>query len=153
MENYYQGSINQSQQILIPSGTPVVAYVEKIIDADDVSEGQEITLLVQEPVKIQGQTVIKANTPIIAQVTKKKNNFIFGVPGEIEVSNFKVKMSDGNLLNLRGNISHKGQNRYWVDVVSWFFLWPFLFIKGEDGKIQPGVHQVLYTVGETYLNY
>lgn len=152
-QSYYQSSvIEQAQRIVIPSGTPVSAYVDKMIDADDVTEGQEVTLLVQEPVKIDGTTVIKANTPILAQVTKRKNNCIFGIPGEIAIGNFKIQMRDGTILNLRGSISHKGQNRYWVDFVAWFFLWPVLFVKGEDGKIQSGVHQMLYTVGETYIN-
>lgn len=148
--NYYQ---SYAQQILIPSGTPISAYVEKLIDADDVNEGQEVILRVQQPVKIQGVTVIKANTPIIANVTEHKNNGIFGIPGRIAVGNFKIRLQDGNIINLSGSISHKGQNRYWVDFVAWFFLWPMLFVKGEDGKIQAGVQQMLYTNGDAYVTY
>lgn len=148
--NYYQ---RYNQQILIPSGTPISAYVEKLIDADDVNEGQEVLLRVQQPVKVQGITVIQANTPIIANVIEHKNNFIFGVPGRIAVGNFKIKLPDGNVLNLSGSIQHKGQNRYWVDFVAWFFLWPMIFIKGEDGKIQAGVQQMLYTNGDAYVTY
>ena len=54
---------------------------------------------------------------------------------------------------LRANISNKGTNRAWVNV-GWFFwvAFPLLFVKGNDGKISAGTYQILYTVGDNFIN-
>lgn len=137
--------------IKIPAGTAVTVYTENEIDADDVRRGQNVDFIVQEPVSVNGITVIKPGTHVTAQVTKKKNNFIFGVPGEIEVSNFKIVNSESAVINMRGVIVDKGTNRTWCNV-GWFFVWPLLFIKGNDGKIPAGTYQIVYTAGDTNVN-
>ena len=140
-----------AQSIKIPAGTPITVYVDKEIDADEVQAEQNIDFVVQDPVYINNKLVIKSGTTIIGQVTKLKNNSILGIPGEIEVSNFRLKDSN-QIINLRGNIVNKGTNRTWVNV-GWFF-WialPLLFVKGNDGKIPVGTYQVLYTIGDNYI--
>ena len=47
--------------------------------------------------------------PDEGQVVKLKNNSILGIPGEIQIGNFRI--SDSNqIINLRGNITNKGTN-------------------------------------------
>lgn len=137
--------------IKIPAGTAITVYTEHEIDADKVKRGQNVDFIVQEPVSVNGIQVIKAGTHVTAQVTKKKNNFIFGVPGEVEVGNFKITNSQIGVLNMRGIILDKGTGKYWSNI-GWLLVWPLLFIKGNDGKIPAGTYQVVYTTGETIVN-
>ena len=97
-----------AQSIKIPAGTPITVYVDKEIDADEVQAEQNIDFVVQDPVYINNKLVIKSGTTIIGQVTKLKNNSILGIPGEIEVSNFRLKDSN-QIINLRGGILRNDQ--------------------------------------------
>ena len=136
----------------IPANTPIIVYSEEEIDADDVKLNQNVSFRVQSPVSINNKTVIKAGTEVIGQVTKRKNNSILGIPGEIQIGNFKINNGE-QFINLRGTITDKGENRAWVNV-GWLF-WvtlPVVFIKGNDGKIQAGQEQILYTIGDNFIN-
>lgn len=141
-----------AQTYQIPAGTPITVYVAEEIDADDVQLDQNIDFIVQDPVYINNKLVIKSGTSVIGQVIKLKNNSILGIPGEIQIGNFRITDSN-QIINLRGNITNKGTNRAWVNV-AWFF-WlalPLLFVKGNDGKISAGTYQILYTIGDNYIN-
>ena len=135
---------SRASEIKIPAGTAVTVSVEREIDADDVQEGQNIDFIVLDPVTIDGTPVIKSGTPVIAQVINKKNNFIFGIPGELEVGNFKLFNQNNGIINLRGSILDKGTHRAWANI-GWILVWPLLFIKGNDGKIPAGTFKILYT--------
>ncbi len=136
-------------KIKIPAGTAISVSVENEIDADDVREGENINFVVLEPVSIDGTIVIKSGTHVTAQVIKKKNNFILGIPGEIEIGNFKLFNHNNEVINLRGAIIDKGAHRAWVNI-GWIFVWPLLFVKGNDGKISAGTYKILYTIGDSY---
>ena len=144
------GSLVLAKDIFIPPGTAVVVYTENEIDADDVKTGQNLDFIVQESVIIDDITVIPSGTHVTAQVTKRKNNFILGIAGEIEVGNFKIKAASDNMINLRGVIIDKGTNRAWCNI-GWFFLFPLIFIKGNDGKIPAGTYQIVYTIGSNEI--
>ena len=47
---------------------------------------------------------------------------------------------------------NKGEDKYWVNL-GWLFIFtiPFVFIKGDDGKISTGKYQILYTIGDNYV--
>ena len=146
---YYQ---NYVQQLLIPSGTPVRAILDETIDADDVREGDTVLLRVKQPVRVQGRTVIDANTLITAQVMNRENNFIFGIPGKLTVANFQIKLNDGSTMYLSGQpIMRKGDDRYWVNFIAPWFLIPLIFVKGDDAKIFYGYQQMLYTDRDVYV--
>lgn len=136
--------------VVLPEGTPVIIKPKREIDADSVRVGQDVKLAVAVPVKVNKQTLIKPDTEVTGQVIAKKNNFILGIPGELEISNFKIVQSNGNIIYLRGNILDKGEGKYWAHI-GWFFLFPVLFVKGNDGKIPAGVEHILYTSDEIDL--
>ena len=139
-----------AKDVFIPPGTAVVVYTENEIDADDVRAGQNLDFIVQESVIIDDITVIPSGTHVNAQVTKRKNNFILGIAGELQVGNFKIKAASDNMINLRGVIIDKGTNRAWCNI-GWFFLFPLIFIKGNDGKIPAGTYQIVYTIGSNEI--
>ena len=79
-----------------------------------------------------------------------KNNFILGIPGELELTNFQLITGDNDPIPLRGNINDKGEGRYWAHI-GWFFLFPLLLVKGGDGKIPATVQYTMYTMEEVEL--
>ena len=137
--------------ILIPSGTPVAVYLENKIDADEISENDTIDFIVQDNVRINNKIVIKSGTNVTGQIIKKRNNFILGLPGEVQVGNFSLIAEDNQQIYLRGIMQNKGTGREWANI-GWFFLFPLLFIKGDDGKIEAGRYQIMYTVNDVILN-
>ena len=140
----------QVMAAVLPAGSVVHVQPSRMVDADKVKEGDQVEFQVVLPVKSNGEVLIKAGTIVTGQVTKKKNNFILGVPGHIEVGNFKIYQDDKDPITLRGNILDEGDNRYWCHI-GWFFLFPVLFVKGDDGKIPMNSNHILYTVDDARL--
>ena len=121
------------------------------INADYLNKGQTVEFSVDSPVIINGVTVIKAGTRATAEVLNKKNNFIFGIPGEIQVGNFKLNNGGSSPINMSGSITEKGSSRYWSHI-GWLIVWSLLLVKGGDGVIPAGTRHTIYTIGDTYLN-
>lgn len=140
----------QALALTIPAGTLVVVQPNKTIDADDVKTGDNVKFVVSKQVKVNGKVVIKMGTEIDAKVVNRKNNGILGIPGEIEIGEFKLITADNDILLLNGGISDKGDGRYWANV-GWFFMFPLLFIKGDDGKIKKHSTHMLYTAEDFNL--
>ena len=136
--------------VLVPSGTPVAIYSENKIDADEISENDTIDFIVQDNVRVNNKVVIKSGTNVTGQIIKKKNNFILGLPGEVQVGNFSLIAEDNQQIYLRGIMQNKGTGREWANI-GWFFLFPLLFVKGGDGKIPATVQYTMYTIEEVNL--
>ena len=134
----------------IPEGTMLVVQPQKEINADNVKEGDRVNFTVVQPVKVNNEVVIKSGREVTAEVVKKKNNGILGIPGELELGNFEMVASNNDIIRLRGTVVDKGEGRYWANV-GWFFLFPILFIKGDDGKIRVNSTHRLYTVEDFNL--
>ena len=64
---------------------------------------------------------------------------------------FSLLTEDNQKIYLRGIVKNKGMGREWANI-GWFFLFPLLFIKGEDGKIEAGSCQTLYTINDIVFN-
>ena len=140
----------QAAAITLPEGKSIPIKPIKKIDADDLKQGETVKFEVSQPIKINGNIVIKQGTEVTAQVARLKNNFILGIPGEIELTNFQIITTDNDPILLRGSISDKGEGRYWTHV-GWFFLFPLLFVKGGDGKIPQTVQYTMYTIEDVDL--
>ena len=134
----------------LQQGSVVVVQPQKLVDADDYKEGDTVKFLVLQPVKVNGEIVIKSGTEVLATVVKKKNNFIFGGPGEIQLDNFHIYTKDNEIIRLRGSVIDKGEGKYWAHI-GWFFLFPILFVKGNDGKIQANTNHTLFTLEDINL--
>lgn len=133
---------------VIPEGTIISVQPKRLIDADKVTEGAPVYFETTYPVKVNGKTVIKPGTEVSARVIKRKNNFILGIPGELEIGNFELRTSNSDVIPLKGTVLNEGEGRYWAHV-GWFFLFPLLFIKGNDGKIPVSYSVNLYTIEDS----
>ena len=129
----------------IPSGTPVVVQPKILIDADEVKEGDNVKFKVIQPVKVNDVIVISTGTEVDAKIIKRKNNGILGIPGNMEVGEFEIITPKNEIIRLTGTVSDAGENRYWANV-GWIFVFPLLFIKGNDAKIPVNRTVILYTI-------
>lgn len=136
------------QAEILPAGTPVQVVIDNEVDADDVKEGETITGHLLAPVKQNGVVVFPAGTPVKGQVTRKKNNFIFGISGKIELGRFKLIPPDGQVIPLTGEYQRKGNSRVAGSLVGAYFILLPIFVKGQDGKIESGAEMTMYTVQE-----
>lgn len=134
----------------VPSGTLVVVQPQKIIDADDLKVGDDVKFTVVQPVKVNNTTVLPIGTEVLAKVIKKKNNCVLGIPGNIQVGEFSIITQNNEIMRLSGTVSDEGNNRYWANV-GWIFVFPLLFIKGDDGKIRQETTHMLHTVEDIEL--
>ena len=134
----------------IPSGTLVVVEPQYVIDADNLKTGDTVKFSVVQNVKVDNKVMLKSGTEVIAKATKVKNNWLLGIPGELQISDFQIVTENNEIIRLRGTILDKGTERYWANV-GWFFMFPLLFIKGNDGKIQLNTAHHLYTIEDTAI--
>ncbi|MBR1425257.1 hypothetical protein IJ579_06820 [bacterium] len=140
----------QTSALVLPSGTAIVVQPQYEIDADDVKIGSQVKFTVAQPVKVDNTVAIKVGTEIIAKVVKKKNNGILGISGYIQLGEFSIINSNNEIIMLSGSISDYGDNRYWANV-GWIFVFPLLFIKGNDGKIPKHSTHILYTIEDSNI--
>lgn len=129
----------------IPSGTPVVVKSQNLIDADEVKEGDNVKFTVIQPVKVNDEIIINTGTEVTAKIIKRKNNGILGIPGNIEIGEFNILTPENEIIRLTGTVTDAGEGRYWANV-GWIFVFPLLFIKGNDAKIPVNRTYILYTI-------
>lgn len=134
----------------LPQGTLVLVQPANIIDADDVKTGDSVKFRTVKPVKANGNIVLPQGTEVSARVVKRKNNGLLGIPCELEVGEFKILTQNNDIIHLSGTILDKGEGRYWANV-GWIFVFPLLFIKGNDGKFYPNSEYMLYTAEDVNL--
>ncbi len=132
---------------ILPAGTPVQVSIDKEIDRDEVKINESIPAHIVVPVKHNGKVVLPAGTKVTGVVTKRKNNFIFGISGKIELDRFKV-ITENGVLPLTGSLQRKGNSRVAGSLVGGYFIGLPLFIKGQDGKVESGAESTMYTVQE-----
>lgn len=140
----------QASAVVLPDGKAIAIRPVAELDADNLKQGETVNFEVAQPVKVNGNVVIKQGAEVTAQVARLKNNFILGIPGELELTNFQLITGDNDPIPLRGNINDKGEGRYWAHI-GWFFLFPLLLVKGGDGKIPATVQYTMYTMEEVEL--
>ena len=130
----------------VPSGSIVTIQSQNEIDADDYKTGDTINFTLVQPLKYNNNIIIKAGSEVSGTVVKNKNNGCFGIPGEIQISNFKIIGDNQEIVRLRGSVISKGESKYWVNA-GWIFLItiPMVFIKGQDAKIPMNSTYMLYT--------
>ncbi len=129
--------------IEVPHGKAVQVQSSQKVDADIHKEGSTVKFQIAHPVIINNKVVFTRGTEVIGTVVHRKNNGIIGIPGSIEVGNFYINNNNGEQTYLTGTIKNEGDNRYWANI-GWFFLFPILFIKGDDGFIKTNNIYTLY---------
>ena len=134
----------EALSIEVPAEITVTIRPSQEINADNLRVGDTILFQTVENVMNGNDVVFKRGTEVSAIVKRKRNNFIFGAPGEILIGNFQVWADDGSRVALDGSVANMGTARYWI-ILPGIFVPPLFFVKGNDAKIAPSSTFTLYT--------
>ena len=139
-----------AQMIAIPNGAVVVVKTTTEIKGNTLQVGQMITdLAVAMPVKVNDVVVIKAGTPVIAQVTTAEENGMVGQAGKISISLQSTTAIDGTMVPLTGALNTKADSEMGGTVAASVILCPlFLLNKGDEAVIPSGHQSRAMTLGK-----
>lgn len=135
-------SVYGQKEVFIPKGTDVFVKTNDVISS--TSKTKQITGFVTTDVVVNREVVIKAETPVVIEVSCRKRGGI-GRPGRVSYDGVSTTTVDGHILKLNGSAMQKGVSKRGKSIgltIGMFFLIPpfnFLFLckKGEECDMQP----------------
>ena len=138
---------------VLPAHTPVIMRCNETISTSDFVSGSSVSFTVVNDVKdAKGLVLIKAGTPVSAQVVFAKNKGMIGQSGKITISDFHTTAVDGTYIPLSCSISMAANSRMTTSIVlSVFICILFLLMQGEEASVAAGTTKTAYTAAETYI--
>lgn len=97
----------------IPPGTQIYLTTNDSVVAkgDNVNVGMLVRSRVSRDVSVGGQTVIKAGTPAMVQVSRIKKRNVAGIKGELALRAVETEAVDGQRIYLSGGYNKEGKSR------------------------------------------
>ncbi len=144
---------NTGSKSSIPPHTPIIIKCSETITTKDIVSGSKVNFSVVNDIKDKnGLVLIKAGSPVSAQITFAKDNGMVGRSGQITVSDFHTVAVDGSYVPLSGTISTNPEDKLVLSVVlSALFCPLFLLIRGDEARMPAGTTKTVYTVSETFV--
>lgn len=130
-----------AETIVLRAGTTVYGELDQrvISKKKEFSEGDFVRAHVWKHVQVDGQTVVRAGTPMMVRVSKLKTNKIFGVKGKLELEAVSVPSAEGNKILLDGGYDKSGKGRKGWTITGFLVLaWPLMFIQGGNAILETG---------------
>jgi hypothetical protein len=141
-------------QVTIPDGTRIRLRLDQTISSATAEEGQTVELSVTEPVKVDGQVVIKEGARATGTVVVAQEKRRMGRAGKLDFSVDRVRAEDGEWVPLRYTLNKKqgdskavstGVITAGVAVVFWPAA-PFMLLRhGKDIQVNKGVTVEVFT--------
>lgn len=144
---------NSAGKATLQAHTPIVIRCDETITTNNIVNGSIVNFSVVNDVKDQsGNIMIKANSPVSAQISFAKSKGMIGRSGEITVTDFHTTAVDGTYIPLSGSVSAKPDDKMVTSIVLSVLICPlFLLMKGEEAQLSAGATKTAYTVVETYI--
>ncbi len=138
---------------VLKAHTPIVIRCTETISTKDIVNGGTVYFAVVADVKnSNGTTLIKAGTPVTAQISFSKNNGMIGRSGELTVSNFHTTAVDGSHVPLSGTLSSSPDDKMTLSIALSVIICPlFLLLKGDEARLHAGATKTAYTIVDTYI--
>lgn len=146
-------SVKTPEKVSLPSHTPIVIRCNNTIDTKNVVSGSNVDFSIVNDVKgSSGEILIKAGTPVTAQISFKKDKSALGKSGELTISDFHTLAVDGSYVPLSGTLSSNPDDKMTLSIVLSVLLCPlFLLMKGEDAQVLAGTTKTVYTTSTIYI--
>lgn len=142
-ETYYSPAPLQNtastRYLSFPAGTPVHLVTRTDLSTKDARPGDRVYLTVAESLVYNGQTVLPAGAPVVAEVARADRNGHFGVKGKLAINLRYVQTAMGPV-QLTGAATREGRSGTALSVGTFVFvsmLGGFL-IHGTSAKIPYG---------------
>lgn len=138
---------------VLPAHTPIILICNETISANNITSGSSVNFIVVNNVTDEsGQVLVKAGTPVSAQVVFAKKQGRIGSSGQIVISDFHTTAVDGTSIPLSGSVSDQPDDKTALSIVlSVCVCTLFLLMKGQDASVPAGTTKTAYTVYETYV--
>ncbi len=137
----------------IAAHTPIVIRCTETISTKDVISGGEVNFAVVSDIKDSaGNILIKAGTPVIAQISFSRAKGMIGRSGEVTVTDFHTTAVDGTYVPLSGSVSARPDDKMTTSIVLSVLVCPlFLLMKGDDAQVIAGTTKTAYTISEIHV--
>jgi hypothetical protein len=145
VSNFAQGQ----DKVRLPGQTLVVIRTTQMIDAEKYKVGSTVVLDVAVDVKVGGQVLITAGTPVMAVMDQAKTEGMIGHGGEIAVTIQSTSAVDGTVVALNGSWRATGESEVGGTVAVGLILCPLALLNsGEPAVIIGGAQMRAFTIGE-----
>ena len=123
------------------------------ISTRDIVSGGEVNFAVVNDVKdASGNILIKAGSPVTAQISFVKTKGMIGRSGEVTVTDFHTTAVDGTYVPLSGSVSARPDDKMTLSIVLSVLVCPlFLLLKGDDAQVPAGTTKTAYTISEVHI--
>lgn|SRR5574344_545837 len=133
--------------------TPIMIRCEETISTRAVVSGGTVTFSVLADVRADnGLVLIKAGTPVTAEITFAKKKGMIGKSGQLTVSDFHTTAVDGTYVPLSASVSSQPDDNMTTSVVLSVLICPlFLLMKGDEAQVPAGTTKTAYTAADVYV--
>lgn len=133
--------------------TPIAIRCTETISTKDIVSGGVVKFaVVSDIMSSNGSVLVKAGTPVTAQISFAKSNGMLGRSGEITITDFHTTAVDGTYIPLSGSVSAKPDDKMTLSIVLSVLICPlFLLIKGNEAQVNVGTTKTAYTIADIYI--
>lgn len=128
--------------VSVPAGTLIYGELMQEVTSKkkDFAEGDIVQVRVWRDVVVDGQVVVKAGSPMLAEISDLKKANFAGIKGRLKIRAKSVRGTDGTPMLLSGGYDKSGKGRMGMSIaLAALVAWPLVFIKGKQARLEPGV--------------
>ena len=146
-------SSNSSGKAVLPAHTAIMIQCNDTISTKNIASGATVHFSVVNDIKNNdGLILIKAGTPVSAQISFVEENGMIGKSGKLTISDFHTTAIDGTYIPLSGTVSSNPEDKMVLSIVLSVLVCPlFLLLKGGEGSLPAGTIKTAYTITDIYV--
>ena len=146
-------SSSNSNKAVLPAHTAIMIKSNDTISSKNLASGSTVNFSVVNDIKnADGLILIKAGTPVSAQISFVEESGMIGKTGKLTISDFHTTAVDGTYIPLSGTVSSNPDDKMALSIVLSILVCPlFLLMKGGEGSLPAGTIKIAYTITDTYI--
>ena len=130
----------------VPEGTEISAVTTEKLSSKTASEGDRVSLRVDEDVKVDGVVVIAKGAMVRGQISEAKAAGRMGRGGKLNLRIESTTLVDGQRINVRSTKAKSGDDATGTTVALTVLFGPIgLLKKGKDAEIAEGARITIFT--------
>lgn len=147
-------SSNRNGKAVLPAHTAIMIQCDDTISTKNITSGATVNFSVVNDIKNNdGLILIKAGTPVSAQISFVEENGLIGKSGKLTISDFHTTAIDGTYIPLSGTVSSNPEDKMVLSIVLSILVCPlFLLLKGGEGSLPAGTIKTAYTITDISVN-
>lgn len=140
------GKTHAQTAVVIPDGTEFTLVMTETISSKTATEGDPISLKVEEDVKIDGEVVIARGALVKGYISEAQKSGFLGRGGKLNIRIESTQTVDKQTLKLRASRGRQGDDATGTTVALVVLFGPLGFLKkGKQAEIKEGTKLKVYT--------